>query len=64
MEPIALPPDRELAALRARISASQPDLLAELEHLVNIDCGSYDPRRGEPGRAWAAAIASRGSAAT
>jgi glutamate carboxypeptidase len=37
----ALLPDRELAALRARITVSQPDLLADLEHLVNLDSGSY-----------------------
>ena len=54
MEPIALPPDRELAALRARISASQPDLLAELEHLVNLDSGSYTRDGVNLVAAWAA----------
>ena len=46
----ALLPDRELAALRAMITVSQPDLLADLEHLVNLDSGELHPRRGEPGR--------------
>jgi glutamate carboxypeptidase len=31
----------ELAALRARIEAAYPAYLAELERLVNTDCGSY-----------------------
>lgn len=31
----------ELAALRERIAAAEPAILADLEHLVNTDCGSY-----------------------
>jgi glutamate carboxypeptidase len=33
--------DNELAGLRAHIESSLPDYLADLERLVNIDCGSY-----------------------
>ena len=33
--------DDELAALRALVEASQAAYLADLERLVNIDCGSY-----------------------
>ena len=36
-----LVPPAELAALRARLAAAEPALLADLEHLVNLDCGSY-----------------------
>jgi glutamate carboxypeptidase len=35
--------DRELEALRAVIAADLRDYLADLERLVNIDCGSYTP---------------------
>ena len=31
----------ELAALRTRLEAAEPALLADLERLVNVDCGSY-----------------------
>jgi len=31
----------ELARIRAAVDASLPAFLADLEHLVNIDCGSY-----------------------
>ena len=34
---------RELDALAAAIAADLPDYLADLERLVNIDCGSYTP---------------------
>ena len=34
--------DSELVAIRARIGAAEPDLLADLADLVNVDCGSYD----------------------
>jgi glutamate carboxypeptidase len=37
-DPLAL---AELAALRARIEAAEPAFLADLERLVNLDCGSY-----------------------
>ena len=33
----------ELAALEAAVRASEPDYMAQLERLVNIDCGSYTP---------------------
>jgi glutamate carboxypeptidase len=33
--------DSELAALRANVEAALPAYLADLERLVNIDCGSY-----------------------
>jgi glutamate carboxypeptidase len=36
-----LVPPAELAALRARLAAAEPALLADLERLVNLDCGSY-----------------------
>ena len=35
--------DPELDALRAIIASDLPAYLADLEHLVNIDCGSYTP---------------------
>jgi glutamate carboxypeptidase len=35
--------DSELAALRAAIAADEPAFLADLERLVNTDCGSYTP---------------------
>ena len=31
----------ELAALRTRLEAAEPALLADLERLVNVDCGSF-----------------------
>ena len=36
-----LVPPAELAALRARLAAAEPALLADLERLVNLDCGSH-----------------------
>ena len=42
--PVTSPPtDADLAALRASIEADLPAFLADLKHLVNIDCGSYVP---------------------
>jgi glutamate carboxypeptidase len=35
--------DAELTSLDAAIRASEPGFLADLERLVNIDCGSYTP---------------------
>ncbi len=35
--------DPELDALRSALAADLPDYLADLERLVNIDCGSYTP---------------------
>ena len=36
-------PRRALDALRAAIGADLPAYLADLERLVDIDCGSYTP---------------------
>ena len=36
-------PSVDLTALRAAVEARHPRYLAELEQLVNIDCGSYTP---------------------
>lgn len=33
----------ELTALEAHVTAALPSFLADLEHLCNIDCGSYSP---------------------
>src|SRR5688572_7680397 len=33
--------DSQLEELRSAVTATQPDYLADLERLVNIDCGSY-----------------------
>jgi glutamate carboxypeptidase len=41
--PAVSPPDPELDGLRAAIAADLPDYLADLERLVNTDCGSYTP---------------------
>jgi glutamate carboxypeptidase len=38
-----IPPTAELEGLRAGIAADLPEYLANLERLVNIDCGSYTP---------------------
>jgi glutamate carboxypeptidase len=35
--------DAELTALEAAVRAAEPAFLADLERLVNIDCGSYTP---------------------
>ncbi len=50
----ALLPDRDLAALRARIAAAQPSLLADLERLVNLDSGSYTRDGVNKVAGWAA----------
>jgi len=48
-----IPPAAELEGLRAAIAADLPAYLANLERLVNIDCGSYTPAGvNEVGR-WA-----------
>ena len=44
--------DPELDALRAVIAADLPAYLADLEHLVNIDCGSYTPAGVDEVGAW------------
>lgn len=40
-EPSTLPPANELDAIRTVVAAAEPAFLADLERLVNIDCGSY-----------------------
>jgi glutamate carboxypeptidase len=35
--------DDELAAIESAVRAAEPSYLADLERLVNIDCGSYTP---------------------
>jgi glutamate carboxypeptidase len=35
--------DREMEAIRTSVAAELPEYLADLERLVNIDCGSYTP---------------------
>ena len=44
--------DPELDALRSVIAADLPAYLADLEHLVNIDCGSYTPAGVDEVGAW------------
>ena len=44
--------DPELDALRTVIAADLPAYLADLEHLVNIDCGSYTPAGVDQIGAW------------
>ena len=54
--------DPELDALRAVIAADLPAYLADLEHLVNIDCGSYTPAGVDEVGALDRAASSRASA--
>ena len=42
-DPGGMVADAELAALEAAIRADEPAYLADLERLVNTDCGSYTP---------------------
>ncbi len=58
-EPIVLVADDELAALRSRIAAAEPALLADLARLVNVDCGSYDREGVNEVAAWVAAFLAR-----
>lgn len=51
--------ERELAALRAGIIAAEPAMLADLEHLVNVDCGSYTRDGVNHVAAWTAAFLAR-----
>jgi glutamate carboxypeptidase len=52
----------ELAALKASVRDREPAFLAELERLVNIDCGSYTPAGvDEVGRFVAAFLADVGA---
>jgi len=46
----------ELAALRTRIEAAEPAFLADLERLVNLDCGSYTRDGVNQVATWTAAF--------
>lgn len=55
--------DDELAAIEASVRAAEPAYLADLERLVNIDCGSYTPEGvDEVGRFVAGRLAELGAA--
>src|SRR5450756_467152 len=58
-DPTSLVADRDLAALRARLTAAEPDLLADLERLVNVDCGSYTRDGVNEVAAWTADFLAR-----
>ena len=47
------------AALRARIAAAEPAFLADLERLVNLDCGSYTRDGVNEVATWVAAFLER-----
>jgi glutamate carboxypeptidase len=49
----------ELAALRDRIAAAEPAFLADLERLVNLDCGSYTRCGVNEVATWVAAFLER-----
>ena len=53
------PSDADLAALRASIEARLPEFLADLERLVNIDCGSYTPSGVDEVGRWVAPFLER-----
>ncbi|HSW43063.1 MAG TPA: M20 family metallopeptidase [Patescibacteria group bacterium] len=57
--PTDLVPPTELTALRARLEAAEPAFLADLEHLVNLDCGSYTRDGVNEVGAWVAAFLAR-----
>jgi glutamate carboxypeptidase len=52
MEPLVT--DHELAAVREHLDTAYPDLLADLERLVNTDCGSYTKHGVDAIGRWAA----------
>ncbi len=53
--------DPELASLEAAVRAAEPAFMADLERLVNIDCGSYTPEGvDEVGRFVAGFMAEHG----
>src|SRR5689334_8041176 len=53
----------ELTSLEAEIRAAEPEFLANLERLVNTDCGSYTPAGvDEIGRFVAGFLESAGAA--
>ena len=49
------PSDTELERLRANANAALPDFLADLERLVNVDCGSYTKAGVDEVGRWVAA---------
>ena len=53
------PSDADLAALRASIEPRFPEFLADLERLVNIDCGSYTASGVDEVGRWVAAFMGR-----
>jgi hypothetical protein len=54
--------DAELTELAGAIEAAEPAFLADLERLVNIDCGSYTPEGvDEVGRFVAGCLADLGA---
>jgi hypothetical protein len=58
-DPTSLVADRDLAALRARLTAAEPDLLSDLARLVNVDCGSYTREGVNEVAAWTADFLAR-----
>ncbi|HET7496385.1 MAG TPA: M20 family metallopeptidase [Candidatus Limnocylindrales bacterium] len=50
------PIDLELTAIQAAVAADLPDYLADLERLVNIDCGSYTPDGVDEVGRWTASF--------
>jgi glutamate carboxypeptidase len=58
-DPTSLVADHDLAALRARITSAEPDLLTDLERLVNVDCGSYTRDGVNEVAAWTADFLAR-----
>lgn len=54
-----LVPPPELAALLARVEAAEPAFLADLERLVNLDCGSYTRDGVNEVADWVAAFLAR-----
>ena len=58
-EPTPRVADQDLAAIRARLTAAEPDLRADLERLVNVDSGSYTREGVNEVAAWAADFLAR-----
>ncbi len=58
-QPTDLVRPAELAALRARIQAAEPAFLADLERLVNLDCGSYSRDGVNEVATWTAGFLAR-----
>jgi glutamate carboxypeptidase len=58
-DPTSVVADRDLFALRARLTAAEPELLADLERLVNVDCGSYTREGVNEVAAWTADFLAR-----